>query len=400
MIGSDAQGESDENGDPAERHVRAICFYLPQFHPIPENDRWWGRGFTEWTNVVTGRPRFADHYQPHLPADLGFYDLRVEETRIAQAELARSYGVEGFCYYHYWFKGKRLLGRPLDDMLASGKPDFPFCLCWANQTWSRAWSGRDHDVLIRQDYDAADHAEHIDWLTTVFTDPRYVRIEGRPLFLVYLPEAIPDVATVLAEWRKVAVEKIGVEPWFCAVRTGFSALDSAGARALGFDGVVEFEPNRKHFPVEKNTTGHAVSLARRFLPERVYDILRNSNWVGRRTINTVVRYAAYVARSVSRPALDDTTFPVVFPSWDNSVRRASATIIENHDPAEYQRWLADAVSRVEARSPDMRLVFINAWNEWAEGCHLEPDLRHGMAFLEATRAVLHGASTVPTGAAT
>jgi len=376
--------------------VRAICFYLPQFHPIPENDRWWGRGFTEWTNVANGRPRFAGHYQPHLPADFGFYDLRVEETRIAQAELARSYGIEGFCYYHYWFKGKRLLGRPLDDMLASSKPDFPFCLCWANQTWSRSWSGRDHDVLIQQEYTAVDHATHIDWLTTVFKDPRYICIDGRPLFLVYMAEDIPNVASVLAGWRKTAAEKIGVEPWFCAVRTGFSTLDSAGIRALGFDGVVEFEPNRKHFPTAKNVTGHAVAIAQRFLPERLYDILRNS-LMKRRTLNTVVDYAAYVAHSRVSPELDNTTFPCVFPSWDNTVRRTSATIIENHDPGEYQRWLADAISRVETRSPDMRLVFINAWNEWAEGCHLEPDQRHGLAFLEATRAALRSACATRTG---
>lgn len=375
--------------------ARAIAFYLPQFHPIPENDAWWGKGFTEWANVVTGRPRFPGHYQPHLPADLGFYDLRLEETRVAQAELARASGIEGFCYYHYWFQGKRLLGRPLDEVLASDKPDFPFCVCWANQTWSRAWSGRDHDVLMRQHYDDADNAVHIDWLAGVFQDKRYIRVEGRPLFLFYLPEDIQDVAALLREWRDACRAKIGVEPYFCGVRTGFSTLDSAGLHALGFDGVVEFEPNRRHFPATKNATGHAVSLAQRWLPSRVYDMLRNSGWLGRRTLNTVVDYAAYVSRSISCPALGDTTFPVVFPSWDNTVRRTSATIIENHDPAEYWRWLDDAVSRVEARTPDTRLVFLNAWNEWAEGCHLEPDQRHGSAFLEATAAAIRGKASVP-----
>jgi lipopolysaccharide biosynthesis protein len=382
------------SGSSASR-ARAIAFYLPQFHPIPENDAWWGKGFTEWTNVVTGRPRFPGHYQPHLPADLGFYDLRLEETRVAQAELARASGIEGFCYYHYWFQGKRLLNQPIDEVLASGEPDFPFCLCWANQTWSRAWSGRDHDVLMRQDYDAADNVAHIDWLIGVFQDRRYIRVEGRPLFLFYLPEDIPDVPALLREWRDACRARIGVEPYFCGVRTGFSTLDSMGLRELGFDGVVEFEPNRKNFPAAKNATGHAVSLAQRFLPTRVYDMLRNSSWLGRRTLNTVVDYAAYVSRSISRPALGDTTFPVVFPSWDNTVRRTSATIIENHDAAEYRRWLDDAVSRVEARTPDSRLVFLNAWNEWAEGCHLEPDKRHGSAFLEATAAAIRGKASVP-----
>ncbi len=391
MIGSRAEDGANESVDPIAMAIRTICFYLPQFHPIPENDHWWGKGFTEWANVVKGRPRFVGHYQPHLPADLGFYDLRLEETRIAQAYLARNQGIEGFCYYHYWFKGRRLLGRPLDDVRASGKPDFPFCLCWANQTWSRSWSGRNHDVLVQQDYSVADHASHIEWLMDVFEDRRYICIEGRPLFLIYMPEEIPDIASVLEGWRKAAAQKTGVEPWFCAVRTGFSTLDSAGIRALGFDGVVEFEPNRKHFPAIKNATGHAVAIAQRFLPQRVYDILRNNTMMERRTLNTIIDYKSYVARSCAGPKLDDTTFPCVFPSWDNSVRRTSATIIENHDPEDYRRWFADAVSRVQARSPDMRIVFINAWNEWAEGCHLEPDQRHGMAFLEATRAVLQSA---------
>nr|WP_255656610.1 glycoside hydrolase family 99-like domain-containing protein [Lysobacter lactosilyticus] len=368
--------------------ARAIAFYLPQFHPIPENDAWWGTGFTEWTNVVTGKPRFEGHGQPHLPADLGFYDLRVAETRQQQVDLARAAGIEAFCYYHYWFKGKRLLNRPLDEVLASGAPDFPFCLCWANQTWSRAWSGREHDVLMRQDYDEADDAAHIDWLCGVFADPRYLRVEGRPLFVIYLPEDMPDVAAMLQTWRRTCMEKLGVEPWFCGVRTGFSKHDTAGLKALGFDGVVEFEPNRKHFPATKNPTGHAVSLLQRLLPARWYDALRNNRWLGKRSLNTIVDYAAYVDRSIARAPIADTTYPVVFPSWDNTVRRTSATIIENHDATQYKRWLDDALARVSTRAPSRRLVFLNAWNEWAEGCHLEPDQQHGHAFLDATASAL------------
>lgn len=388
MIRAVASDDSSGRTDGASHRAKAICFYLPQFHPIPENDRWWGTGFTEWTNVTAGQPRFAGHYQPHLPADLGFYDLRLEETRVAQADLAKRFGIEGFCYYHYWFKGTRLLHRPLDDMLASGKPDFPFCLCWANQTWSRAWSGRERDVLMRQEYDDSDHVAHIEWLMGVFNDPRYIRIEGRPLFLIYLPEDIPSVADVLRGWRRTASVEIGVEPYFCAVRTGFSSLDQAGLRNLGFDGVVQFEPNRENFPVSKNATGHAVSFAQSLLPSRLYDMLRDSRWMERRVMNSVINYRAYVSRAMEAPMPDDSTFPCVFPSWDNSVRRASATIIENHDSADYQRWLSHAVSQVEARKPDARLVFINAWNEWAEGCHLEPDQKHGHAFLEATAVAL------------
>lgn len=368
--------------------ARAIAFYLPQFHPIPENDAWWGKGFTEWANVVAGKPRFEGHGQPHLPADFGFYDLRVPEVRQQQADLARASGIEGFCYYHYWFQGRRLLNRPLDEVLASGTPDFPFCLCWANESWSRAWSGRDHDVLIQQTYDEADDDAHIAWLCNVFADPRYLRVDGRPLFLFYMPEKLPDAMRLLAQWRRVAIERIGVEPCFLAMRTGFSTCDAAGLRMLGFDGVVEFEPNREHFPVAKNATGHLVSWMRRLLPARWYDALRNNRWLGERGLNTIVDYKAYVDCSLARPTLDDRAYPVVFPSWDNAVRRTSATIIENHDAAQYGRWLEDAVSRVGARAADQRLVFINAWNEWAEGCHLEPDQEHGHAFLVQTAAVL------------
>lgn len=395
MFSHIAEESSGKGESTSTRRARAICFYLPQFHPTPENDRWWGKGFTEWANVVDGRPRFPGHGQPHLPADLGFYDLRVDETRQQQADLARRAGIEAFCYYHYWFKGRRLLNRPFDEVLASGEPDFPFCLCWANQTWSRAWSGREHDVLIRQDYDDADNAAHIAWLCEAFADPRYLRVEGRPLFAIYLPESVPEVSRVLQEWRRVCVEKIGVEPWVCGIRTGFSTLDANGILALGFDGVIEFEPNRRHFPRTRNTTGHAVSLLQRLLPAAWYDALRHNRWLGRHNFNTIVDYAAYVERSIGRPPLDETTYPVVFPSWDNSVRRTSATIIENHDAAQYRRWLDDAVSRVAMRMPDRRLIFVNAWNEWAEGCHLEPDRRHGHAFLDATAAALASHEVAP-----
>jgi len=368
--------------------ARAIAFYLPQFHPIPENDEWWGAGFTEWTNVVTGKPRFDGHYQPHLPADLGFYDLRVPETRQAQADLARAAGIEAFCYYHYWFHGKRLLGGPIDAVLASGSPDFPFCFCWANESWSRAWSGREHDVLMAQGYDDADDAAHIAWLIEAFRDPRYLRVNGRPLFLIYKPESLPDAPRLLARWRSVCREEGVAEPYICSVRTGFSKLDTPGLRALGFDGVVEFEPNRMHLPASKNTTGKLVSMLQRLLPASWYDALRNSRVLGNRELNTIVNYEAYVEGYLARPPLAPTTYPVVFPSWDNAARRTSATIIENHDPAQYKRWLEEVVSRVAGRDPDERIVFINAWNEWAEGCHLEPDQRHGHAFLDATAAAL------------
>jgi lipopolysaccharide biosynthesis protein len=187
--------------------ARAIALYLPQFHPIPENDEWWGKGFTEWTNTAKARPRFPGHYQPHVPADLGFYDLRVPETRAQQAEMARAHGVEGFCYYHYWFAGKRILQRPFDEVVASGEPDFPFCLCWANETWSGVWHGDPRRTLIAQTYPGEeDHRAHFATLLPAFRDPRYIRVAGKPVFLIYKPLDLPDAAATLALWTRMAEE--------------------------------------------------------------------------------------------------------------------------------------------------------------------------------------------------
>ena len=198
--------------------LRSIAFYLPQYHPIPENDEWWGKGFTEWTNVTKAKPIFRDHYQPHLPADLGYYDLRLPEVRQAQAELAKEYGIGGFCYYHYWFSGKRLLERPFNEVLASGKPDFPFCLCWANESWSRRWDGQETQVLTKQTYDGvSDTKNHIHWLIKAFKDPRYIRINDKPLFLIYRAKEIPELERMIVIWREEA-EKAGLTGlYLCSV---------------------------------------------------------------------------------------------------------------------------------------------------------------------------------------
>src|SRR5918911_547953 len=220
--------------------VRAIAFYLPQYHPIPENDRWWGKGFTEWTNVARARPLFPGHYQPHLPADLGFYDLRLPETRMVQAELARTHGIEGFCYWHYWFNGRRLLERPFNEVLASGEPDFPFCLAWANENWTRVWNGSERDVLIGQQYNEEDDRQHIRSLLAAFRDERYIRIDGKPVFLVYRAAKIPDPLRTTEVWREEA-QKAGVGDLYLCRIESFPDERTDPAR-LGFDAAVEFHP--------------------------------------------------------------------------------------------------------------------------------------------------------------
>jgi lipopolysaccharide biosynthesis protein len=346
--------------------TRVVAFYLPQFHPIPENDAWWGRGFTEWTNVTRARPAFPRHYQPHLPADLGFYDLRLPEARAAQAELAAAFGVHGFCWYHYWFGGRRLLERPFDEVLASGEPDFPFCLCWANEPWTRAWDGRSGDVLVEQRHSEADDREHLRWLAPAFADPRHIRVGGRPLFLVYRANRLPDARRTTDAWRDEAARLGLPEPFLCRVE---SYGDERGDPvALGFDAAVEFQPDWKALgrPLRQTPAWRAARALR--LSSRAYGAGR------------VYDYETVVDRMLARPPAAHRRFPCVMPSWDNTPRsRHERVTLHAASPAGYERWIRAAAHDAED------LLFVNAWNEWGEGTHLEPDQRWGLGYLEATR---------------
>lgn len=361
--------------------TKLICFYLPQFHPIPENDAWWGPGFTEWTNVTTSKPRFPGHHQPQIPADLGFYDLRLPETRAQQAKLAKYHGVHGFCYYHYWFNGKMLLERPFNEVLASGEPDFPLCLCWANENWTRAWDGCERQILMPQEYSEADTLAHIQWLITAFRDKRYIRIGNKPLLLIYRAESIPDMPSVVAAWRKIA-KKNGFEGlYLCAIKNSFTTVSEEEIIRYGFDAIVDFQPNSKDFPQPSDVKTKLYGLAAKLLPDVLYQRLKHTA-----TANKIFAYADMVDTIIAKawPTLYK-KFPCVFPSWDNSARRKTSIIIQNDDPDAYEMWLSHAIKTV-AKYPDAeKLVFINAWNEWAEGCHLEPDQRNGRKFLEATK---------------
>ena len=347
--------------------LKVVAFYLPQFHPIPENDTWWGRGFTEWRNVGRSTPLFPGHHQPQLPADLGFYDLRLAETRSAQADLARRHGIHGFCYYHYWFQGKRLLERPFDEVLSSGEPDFPFCLCWANEPWSRRWDGSDSEVLQPQGYSAEDDVAHIRWLLRPLTDPRAITVRGMPLFMVYRADQLPDPARTTERWRREA-ERAGLPGLhLVAVETGWDA--GWDATRVGFDAKVLFQPQFSLLSkVPRLPVGP--SKARVFDYDVAWPVLASAD---------AVPYPRY-----------DT----VCPGWDNTARRGEdAWVLHHNTPESYERWLALAVGRAMRRPVDERLVFVNAWNEWAEGAHLEPDRRDGRVFLDATlRAVRAGAS--------
>lgn len=353
--------------------VNAIAFYLPQYHPIPENDAWWGKGFTEWTNVTKAQPQFPGHYQPHLPADLGFYDLRLPEAQQAQAELAKAYGIAGFCYYHYWFTGKRLLERPFNQVLASGTPDFPFCLCWANENWTRRWDGQDQDILIEQIYSDDDDRQHMRSIAPALRDPRYIRIDGKPLFLVYRASKIPDPVRTTETWRDEA-RKLGIDDLFLCRVESFHT-EQSDPTAIGFDAAVEFQPDWTRFGLPLQTGRRWQLLRRLKLAESAYAQHR------------IHDYGAIVEQMLAKPTPDYRRFACVTPSWDNTARRKQgATILHNSTPALYERWLRSIVERSLQRGET--LVFINAWNEWGEGNHLEPCQKWGYAYLEATRNAL------------
>ncbi len=346
--------------------VRAIAMYLPQFHRIAENDAWWGEGFTEWTNVRRARPMFAGHQQPHVPhPDLGYYDLDDETVLERQAEMARRHGIHGFCFYHYWFAGRRILEKPVERLLASGRPDIPFCVCWANENWTRSWDGLDREVLLEQRHSADGDERFLRDLLPAVRDPRYITVEGRPLLIVYRPGLLAEPAATADRWRRIA-EREGLPGLHLAA---VHAFDQADPRSYGFDAAIQFPPLQ--IPAANLRDTGLSGLDRRFR-------------------GGVLDYREAVCHSLARPAADYPLYRGVMPGWDNTPRRMErATAWVNSSPELYGRWLRGAVEQMQREQPPERqLVFINAWNEWAEGAHLEPDVRHGYRVLEETAAAL------------
>jgi hypothetical protein len=344
--------------------IRAIAFYLPQFHPIPENDKWWGKGFTEWTNVSKAIPQFVGHYQPHLPSELGFYDLRVPEVLRRQVELARKYGIYGFCFYYYWFAGKRLLERPLEQYLSDKKIDFPYCICWANENWTRRWDGQDREILIPQKHSAESDLAFIKEVAPLFRDDRYIRIDGKPMLIVYRANILPDAKVTVNRWRDYCRANGLGDVYLVAAQTfGFSDPTS-----VGFDAAVEFPPH--------GLGGSHISPVNIINPE---------------FSGQVLDYASVVANSSGLMPSKFTLFRTVMPGWDNTPRRGArgGLIFHGNSPALYRIWLSNCIEYTSNNySSDKQYVFINAWNEWAEGAHLEPDRKYGYAFLQQTAEAL------------
>ncbi|MBX3428468.1 MAG: glycoside hydrolase family 99-like domain-containing protein [Hyphomonadaceae bacterium] len=362
--GIDEKPKASESPPPRAR-AQLIAFYLPQFHRIPENDAWWGAGFTEWTNVVKAVPQFLGHYQPRFPSELGFYDLTAPDVLRRQVTLAAEYDVSAFCFHYYWFSGKRLLERPLDAFLRSSGLNLGFTLCWANENWTRRWDGAEEHVLIDQRHTPEDHARVFDDMARYLEDDRCIRIEGKPLLIVYRPGVVPNAREMTMLWRERAHRR----GWPGVYIAATDAFEFEHPATLGFDALVEFPPHG-------------------LLPRRIG---RRLTWLNARHGGAVYDYQDTAAEAIER--LDRRQpkafahFPGVMPGWDNEARRPGAgTIFHGATPEAYARWLAAACAAAERTlPPDRRLVFINAWNEWAEGAYLEPDRKWGRAFLEATR---------------
>ena len=365
--------------------IRPIAIYLPQFHPVPENDEWWGKGFTEWTNVTKAQPKFEGHYQPHLPADLGFYDLRLEESRLAQEELAKEYGIYGFCYYHYWFNGRRILEKPLNEKLKNPKEDLPFMLCWANENWSRRWDGSESDILLEQNYSEEDHRQHIQHLIPYFKDSRYIRIYGKVVFAVYRTDLIPDLENTIAIWKNVAKEH-EVELYILR----FEAAASNGKKFMikGINAATEFQPHTAINRISSSTPKlkglkdeisftAAVNSFRARLATRREKLSKKKD--GR-----IFQYNDIINADIyDQDKPDYKLFSCVTPGWDNSSRKSkNYTVLENSSPPLFRKWLNSKLEIFEPFSSEENLFFINAWNEWAEGNHLEPDRKWGKSHLQ------------------
>jgi len=361
----DGVRQKDADNNP----VRALAFYLPQFHPIPENDAWWGKGFTEWTNVSKAKPNFKNHYQPHLPGELGFYDLRVQEIMEQQAALAKAYGVHGFCYFYYWFGGKRVLEMPLERMLETNVPDFPFCLLWANENWTRRWDGLDKEILIAQKHSPEDDEAVIMDLIRYMRHPRYIRIDGKPLVAIYRIGLFPDIRKTVEIWRNVC-RREGIGDIYLAMAEtlyDYDMLQKESPSQYGLDASIEYPPH---------VTGTVMDT-----PELV-----NLKYDG-----FVKDYEQAVLERAARKIPSYTRFRGIMPSWDNTSRQQDfATTFINSSPGAYQAWLEMIIEdTIKHNKGEERIVFINAWNEWAEGAHLEPDRLYGHAWLEATRNALN-----------
>lgn len=357
----------------APRKAKVLAYYLPQFHTFPENDRWWGRGFTEWTNIARGVSRFKGHYQPRIPRDLGFYSLDSIDTLKRQVAMAKGAGIYGFVYYYYYFNGKRLMEKPMEQFLDDPSIDMPFCLLWANENWTRRWDGAESDVLISQDYEPDDDEHVVEGFVHHFKDKRYIRINGRPLLMIYRADTIPEPKKSLIRWRALFKERFNEDPILIIAQFYATNPDK-----FGFDGAVEFPPHKL-----------AADLPPMYDPPMYEQLeLIDIEFTGQ-----IFNYDDVVARSVDEPMPSFPLIKTAVPSWDNDARRqGDGVVLQGSTPAKYQAWLGQLIEKAREKPFfGEHFVCVNAWNEWCEAAYLEPDLYYGSAYLNATGRAVVGA---------
>jgi hypothetical protein len=353
------------------KKARVIALYLPQFYPIPENDSWWGKGFTEWTNVGKAKPLFRGHYQPRIPADLGYYDLRLPEVRKQQSEMARYAGIEGFCYYHYWFgNGKRLLERPFNEVLESGKPDFPFCLAWANESWSGIWHGSPEKILIEQTYPGIeDYIRHFYANLNAFFDDRYIRVDGKPMFYVYKPLNIPDTQVFLDSWRELAVKE-GLKG-IHFVGHSWDKTQANQIIAYGYDAVNTYwqQGIMKNDHITKYTWN------------RLSEIM-----IGGKYQLSVWDYKEFATKLSSDLDSQQNYYPTILSGYDNSPRSGRrGRIFINYTPEIFDVHVKEVLRKIENKRYETKIAFLKSWNEWGEGNYIEPDLKFGWDYLDVLK---------------
>lgn len=372
--------------------VKLLAFYFPQFHAIPENDEWWGKGFTDWVNVRRAQPQFRGQYQPRVPLDGRYYDMSQKATIEWQVATAKEYGLSGFCHYHYWFDGKQLLETPTNIFLESKDLDFPICLAWANETWSRRWDGRDHHILQEQTHkpDKEIWKRHFEYLFRAWSDDRAIKVDGKPLFLIYRAHRILQIEEMFEFWREEAHRRGLPGLCFAAIKQYEFPVPEV---LKHFDAVVQFQPFEAlyspDFEAPTIHTSLAVKIARRVLPEKAQDLLRAAryNLMPRLTFYDYERVWKHIMK-VEREA-GIAAFPGAFVDWDNTARYVKrARIFQGASPERFEYWFSRLVQATATRPANERMIFLNAWNEWAEGTYLEPDERYGYKYLQAVQRCL------------
>lgn len=370
--------------------LKIITFYLPQFHSIKENDKWWGKGFTEWTNVKKAVPLYPGHDQPHIPLNDNYYNLLDDDTKIWQANLAKKYGVYGFCYYHYWFKGKKLLEKPAEQMLKNKSIDLPFCFCWANENWSRNWDGGNREIIVEQDYgEKKDWEEHFQYLLTFFKDSRYITVNGKPLLVIYKPDLINSIYEMVSYFKKRIVEE-GF-PGICLAFQFPTYYMDVFYRDDIFDYMIEFEPVFSRNNIVRHSS-KKIEIVRKFFGEKMITKYRNSKNQLKHTFAKPHHLSMFFYDEAWEKILNqkwnNKLLPGTFVDWDNTPRNKHGVVYSGFTIEKFEDNIKKLVKR--AYQENKPILFINAWNEWGEGAYLEPDERYGYRKLEAIRSALDG----------